>query len=477
MSAGVRKVARNSMSILASDVVSRASTFVLYALIGRYLGAYEFGQMSLALTLFYTFQVFGAAGLKTLATREVARDPTKAGHYLLTGSLVVVIGSSLSIAALAVFVRAIGYGADTANVILLLSLALLPASLAAVSEGVFQAREQMHYIALATVPVHLAKVAVAIVLLSRGYGLYAIVALLLASYVAIVALEWGLLLARITRPRLRADVLRPVAMARAAGPFLGVDGIVALTASANVVLLSKLEGERSVGFYSAAVQLLVPLVLVYQNVALSVFPVMSRRFDNNRDGFRRISHQLLELLVAIGVPVVIALLFLADRVLTLFYGRGDFAAAGDVLRIIVWTLLLAGLTSVLGQVLYASLRESLNLRIVAVDAAVAVVFGVVLIGQFGLIGAAVAAVVTRLVDALLHYRLVSKLLFRVQLAHLLWRPAAAAAAMAGYLSIVRDEGVLFAAASGTVVYAAVLGVLLLWPFPHASVLRRRATIV
>ncbi|TEU13176.1 MAG: hypothetical protein E3J25_06220, partial [Anaerolineales bacterium] len=59
----LRRIARNAASILASDIVSRATTFVLYALVARYLGAVEFGQMSLALSMFYTFGVFAGAGL------------------------------------------------------------------------------------------------------------------------------------------------------------------------------------------------------------------------------------------------------------------------------------------------------------------------------------------------------------------------------------------------------------------------------
>jgi O-antigen/teichoic acid export membrane protein len=130
---GIRRVTGNAASILASDMVNRATTFILYILIGRYLGPYEFGQMSLALTLFYLFQVLAAAGLKTFITREVARDRVKTGEYIVHGTAAVLITSSLALAALWLFVRVMNYSPDTAAVVLLIGLALLPYSLSSVS--------------------------------------------------------------------------------------------------------------------------------------------------------------------------------------------------------------------------------------------------------------------------------------------------------------------------------------------------------
>src|SRR5919106_2172117 len=88
-SAGLVRILANAISILAADAVNRGTTFVLYALVARYLGAFEFGQLSLALTLFYTFQVLAAAGLKTLVVREVARDKKKTNHYLVNGTVTI----------------------------------------------------------------------------------------------------------------------------------------------------------------------------------------------------------------------------------------------------------------------------------------------------------------------------------------------------------------------------------------------------
>src|SRR5205823_7481011 len=113
---GLRKIAGNAASMLTSDAVNRSTTFVLYALIARHLGPHEFGQMSLALTLFYIAQVFALAGVKQVIVRAVAKDRTRTSQYLTSGSLIVAGASLLSLAGLLLFVVLVGYSTDTATI-------------------------------------------------------------------------------------------------------------------------------------------------------------------------------------------------------------------------------------------------------------------------------------------------------------------------------------------------------------------------
>ena len=89
MSLNLRKTSGNALSILSSDVMNRMTSFVLYAMVARHLGAQAFGQLTLAFTLFYTFQVFAVGGLKTLIVRQVAEDRSQTRLYFLNGMMIV----------------------------------------------------------------------------------------------------------------------------------------------------------------------------------------------------------------------------------------------------------------------------------------------------------------------------------------------------------------------------------------------------
>src|SRR6266481_6386508 len=126
MSISLRKIGGNALSILTSDVMNRATSFVVYALVARRLGTFEFGQLSLALSLFYTFQVFAVAGGKTLIVRQVAKDRSQTRMYFVNGCMIVSLASLLSLGALFTFLRLAHYASSTNLIILLLSLGLFP---------------------------------------------------------------------------------------------------------------------------------------------------------------------------------------------------------------------------------------------------------------------------------------------------------------------------------------------------------------
>lgn len=459
---GLRRLLGNIAAILTSDVVNRATTFVLYALAARELGAHAFGQLSLALALFYTFQIFAIGGLRTLVTREVARDPASAGRYLVNGSIGVSLFSLASLLALLGLVSVLGYAADTTVIILLLGLGLLPFALTQICEALFQAWERLHLIAYANVPVNIVKVGLIFALLQGGAGLLTLTLVLVGAHLAILLVEWPLVLRHMGRPRASFDPPFLAGMVRAGGTFFGIDGIIAIWASVNTVLLARLAGETEVGLYSAVSQLMVPVLLIYQSIVRSLFPTLCRRFGQGVGALQAISDQLIELLLMVALPMAVGLYFLAGPALLLLYGDPQFLQAVAPLRVMVWALVALALTSALGQVLVAAMNERATLRIVIVNVLVGLALGAPLIWRFGLMGAAAATLLTRLIDLAQHYAQASRLLFRPALLRAAWRPLGASAALAACLALMDGQPLALTVAAGGLVYGAALAGLTIW---------------
>jgi O-antigen/teichoic acid export membrane protein len=462
MSLNLIKTSGNALSILTSDVMNRATSFVLYALVARHLGAQEFGRLTLAFTLFYTFQVFAVGGLKTLIVRQVAKDRTQTRMYFINGCMIVALSSLASIVALWSFVHLMHYPPATTGVILLLSFGLLPYTISAVCEGIFQAWEQMHYIAYVNVPVNIAKVAGAFLLLTTNRGLYPVVLILLFSLAVIAAGELWILLRKFSSQPASLDFHFSLATVRSAVTFLGIDGTLAVMSSLNIILLSKLATEIEVGLYSAATQLMVPLLLVYQSMAQSIFPLMCRKVEPGYQSLKRIAEQAIELLLVLALPAAAGLFFIGDRVLSLLYKNPAFSQAFPALRIVAWVLILQVFTSVLGQVLVASHREKITLRIVVVDTFVNLLVGWPLISMFGLRGAAVALLLTRMADCFQHYIPAAHLLSGIPIASIVWKPLVAATCMAAYLAGPTGRPGILTGVSATLIYGAALFAVAIW---------------
>jgi O-antigen/teichoic acid export membrane protein len=226
------------------------------------------------------------------------------------------------------------------------------------------------------------------------------------------------------QPQPGLDLRFSLVMLRSSAPFLGIDVTVALWSSVQIILLSAMATETEVGFYSAAAQVLVPVGLLFQSLTQTMFPIMCRRFVEDCRDLKQVAESMLVCLLAVAVPISGVLYIVADRVLALLYHGERFGPAVPVLRILVWTVVLGAITQALGQVLLAGRREVVTLRIVAVNAAVSLALGVLLIDRLGpLRGASLATVIAGVVNVIQHYVPVSRLLGGISFGRPAWSAA------------------------------------------------------
>ena len=420
----------NILSLLSSDVLNRTTTFALYALVARYAGAEEFGQLSLALTLCYVFQVLAAGGLRTLITREIARAPAQTTAFVVRGSVAASICGIGAAAGQVLVAVLLGYSAQTVQVLAMLALGLVPYALAQVAEAAFQGRERMDFIARANVPANLAKLALVWVLVTGGAGVTALASVIAGTHLMVLVLDWYYLRRLVDRSDIRLSLEGIGALWHQTLPFLGMDGIIAVYGSLNAILLSKLASEVDVGLYNAANQVLVPTNILLINLVLSVFPLIVRRFDLGTQLVHHIYEALGEFVLFIALLSAVGLFLLAEPILLLLYGQDDFSRSSEALRIMAWGLMPVAMSHVLGHVQLAGLGERTTLRIVAINMVISLAVGLVLIPGLGLRGAALAALVSQVASFGQHYLTVRRLVPGLALATIVWRPALAGTIMA-----------------------------------------------
>ncbi len=452
-----RRFVTNLAAVLTGDLLNKGTTFLIYILVARHLGAYSFGQMSLALTLFYAFQVIAAFGMQTLITREIAKDEQVAGRYFVGGLLVGLVASLAAMVLLIVSVVALNYPLDTRNVILVTSLGLIPFAVASTCEAVIRGWEKMHLIALVQIPVNLLKVLATVYLIWFGGNVFQIVAVIVFAQF-LIALSLLVITVRHLEPWNSSflDLTFVWSIVTRSTTFVGIDTVTAWWTSLNIVLLSKMTSEIDVGLYNAANQLMVPMGIFYQSVMVAAFPIMCRKFSTGPDGLRRAANRLIELLMILAVPGTVGLFIVAEPALGFVFKGKDFIEAASVVRIIAVILILKALTFALGHVLLAGSRELTTLRIVVVNLFVNFLLGWILIANWGLMGAAIAALVTRIVDAFQHLGPVKQIVTQLEFGRLIWKPLLASLVMVGYLLLFQGQDFPQLIASAVVIYFAVL---------------------
>lgn len=453
---GLSRIFSNTAAILTSDVSNRLATFITYALVARFLGVHEFGQMALGFILFRTFLVLSAAGLESLIIREVARELKEAKKYLVNASIVACCTSILAIFCLGLLTRALGYAADTSSIIMLLSIGLLPFSLSLIYDALFKAREKMHYVGISNLAVNIVKVVLLYLFLLKGAGLQQVIILFLFTYLVAMIIKLFFLLRQLSGIKEKFDLKFSLAMTKSSTTFLGINSIRAAMNSFIVILLSKLTSEIEVGLFSAANQLMTPVILVFESITVSVYPAMCRSFNNGIQRLKQISERVLEVFVAIVLPSSIILFFLADYLLVLLYGKQDFSLSADVLKIMVWGLVLRAAAKVFGVVLIASMQERKTLRILAVDLLVMVICGSIFVSQYGLIGCAITMLLVRIIDFIQHFFPVKKLLSSFPLIRLIWIQILASMGMAFCFLLLTGYNPILKTFAAVMIYSGVL---------------------
>jgi O-antigen/teichoic acid export membrane protein len=259
-------------------------------------------------------------------------------------------------------------------------------------------------------------------------------------------------------------------MIKSATSFLGIQSLIAIRSSLYIVLLSILATESIVGLLNAVLQFTAPLILIFTNIALSIFPAMCKRYNSDLGYLKRITENSVGLLLNIAVPAAVGLFFLASPALILIYGE-DFVYASGALQIIAFSLILRAPTHVLGQVLWASSRENLSFRIVVITTLIELVIGLILISRYGLIGAAIGVLASEFVDLLLHQLVINQQFFKVTLGRLVWRPVVASVFMVLCLVMMNDQVIYLSVLCAATLYVGVLIALEIWFAGGASQLK------
>ncbi len=453
---------RNTLSILGSDIANRASSFALYALIGRFLGEFAFGQTQLALTFFYVGWSLAGLGIKYYLMRELSEQPEKTDGYLVNGSVLVVMASVVVFAALIGVVILSGYREETALAIVLMGVTIIPYTLMMVTEGVFIGREKMHLVFIVNAPVNLLNIVISFIALSMGASLLTIIAFQVIAYGLILCLEWYLMLRYVTKPRFRVDFRVLRTLFSGARSFFGIEATVAVMALLQPYLVSRVATEIDVGLYGAAGQLSSPIMLVMMSVINSLLPTLTRQ---GKAGYRTLkvsAEKLIEITLGTTLPAVTGVILLAPQILVFLYGRESFAEATIYLRIVMPMLIVRAVIQVVGILLYASSNESVNLRITVIMTGLSLIVNILLITRLGAMGAAYANLLLTFVDLGLHYLFIwQRMSIIVDPLPASWRPALASLAMAlVLLALPQDLHVLVSIGVGVIVYAVAFGILL-----------------
>lgn len=392
MTPGLTKLIQNCIALFFSRLSPRIFSFLFVIYIARFLGAEDFGKFVLALGYFELFLALSARALTIIATREIAKLPSKADEYIslsvILGLMLTVVTSSLLVALCHIF----PYSQDTRSALYLVCIALLPSTIAAIFEGAFVGFQKAEYVTYGTVIENCLRTALWFIALILGYRLLVLITILVATR-GIVLLFYLFYYSRtISRFKWSIDL-------KGCRTFINEWRVIAfenwlstIIYGLDIILISILCGESMVGIYSAANKVVNFADIAASSFVVAVFPYMCSLYKESETEFMRLIEGSLKFMLVILIPGTIVLFTLSDKVIWLIYGK-EFIKSAPILSVLVWLVILKFLNPFLSHVLFAKGEQRRSLQAAAISLICYMPIGALFVRWWGGVGGAWALLI------------------------------------------------------------------------------------
>jgi len=456
----VRTVAKNSLVPMGASLLIQVINFALALVVLRILGPENNGRYAFAVTVWFFLSAITEFGLGILATREVARDRSKANVFLTNSIVLRMALTLLSIVLLAgviAFYSATGdMDAPTMGALALLWLSLFPNHIAGALSGMFYAYERFEYPTAIEIATALVSVALQIAVLLAGYGIVGLAGVSIVTNLFTLAVMYYLVRQLLFKPHFAFDRQLARWMFIESYPLMMNNLLANLFFKIDVFLLLPLTNATILGYYNAAYKFVNALNFIPSKFTLAIFPMLSRLSTGSTDAMRRALIVSVKLLLWIALPITVATVFIAEPLILLFAGAAYLPDSAIALQWLIFFLPFSFINSVVHYVLIALNEQRFLTRAFLIGLLFNVAANLIAIPTMTYRGAALVTVLSELALLVPFYYALRKHMPPLPIRDILWRPAAAAAVMGAVLYALVPQNLLLALIVGTLAYGAAL---------------------
>lgn len=457
----VRRIAKNTLILLLSQVLGYGLGFFYIMYTARHLGAEGFGVLSFALAFTAIFGIFTDFGLQLLTVREVARDKALASKYLSNLSAMKLAMCVLTFLLIALTINLMNYPGKTVLIVYIITLAVMMNAFITMFYSIFQAFEKMEYQSVGQILNGVLLFLGVLAAMKWDFGVTGFAMLYVLS--GAVCLIYSIAVLKVRFPGVFSEWLRRslevdrtfwVLTWKETFPFGLAMFFVMIFYWIDSVMLSVMKGDAEVGWYNAAYRIVLVLPFIPQSLIAAIYPVTSMFYKTSTDSLRTSFEKSFKYLTIISVPIGVATTLIAKRIILPIYGEG-YSNSILPLQILVWSSVFIFMSISFGNLFNSLNRQSIGTKITGVCALVNVALNIILIPRLSLIGAGISTVLTELVSLFLCFVWSSKIGYAIplnKLVNIFLRVAVSSAIMGFYITIFHNMNILVLIPSAAAVY-------------------------
>ena len=388
------KTVKNATWIIVCKIIQAGLSLVVTMLSSRVLGPAGYGLINYAMSIVTFLAPIMYLGFTSVLVQEIVQHPELEGETLGTAIAMSFFSSLVCIGGVAAFVSIANKGETETLIVCLLYSVLLIFQSVEIIVYWFQAKLLSKYSSLTILAAFIAVSLYQLWVLFTGKSIYwfaisnALNYFLIASILIIIYKKLG-------GQKLSFSFNTFRRMFARSKYYIISDMMITIFAQTDRIMIKLMLGDSQTGYYSAAVTCATMTGFVFTAIIDSMRPTILEAKKDNTPGYELNMKRLYNIVIYLSMLQSLLITLLSGFIVRILYGS-DYAAAVPALRIVAWYTTFSYIGSVRNIWILAEGKQKYLLCINMLGAVANVALNFLLIGKFGINGAAFASLITQI---------------------------------------------------------------------------------
>ena len=368
--------------------------------VARYLGPEDFGILSFSLSFVGLFVAFGKLGLNSIVVRELVKHPEEKNTIIGTSIFLRILGGIVLLIVVFLALQLTSTNHSEKIIVMIIALGQLFLCFE-VFDFYFQSQVKGKFSGIAGTVGLIASSAARITFMLAGLPLiWFAVAVVIEHCVRAANLLYFYLKQGFGIRKLKVSWEIAKDLLRNSWSLILSGIAISIYMKIDQVMIKEMLDSNSVGQYAAAVRLTNVWYFLPTTIVASLFPAMISSLNKNKELFYYRLQKLYDVFFIIAFLICLAMSLFSEKLVLLLFGS-DYIVASQILTVYIWSSIFVFHGAIRGQYLIAMNKQVIGLQFRIVGMVLNLILNYLLIGYYGVIGAAYATLVSFLLPVYL----------------------------------------------------------------------------
>lgn len=388
-----QKVVKNLVWAVIGKIVTLLGSLLVGIFVARYLGPEQYGLMNYVFSYIAVFQVFASFGLDSIEIREEAHRNDEKNKLIGTAFLLKILFASITILLVVISVWIFEADTFTKWMIIMYSLSMIMNSFGVI-RNYFTSIVWNEYIVKTEITRTIIGAGIKVALLLIHADL---IWFILSTLFDTILLASGYIVSyRRKIDRIRNwtfDKTTALYLIKQSFPLLLSGAAVVIYQKIDQVMLGNMIDKTAVGYYSVAGKFTEICLFIPTILSQTITPILVKAYHENIDDYQRKAKSFMNITIWGTIIICIGICLISNPLIKYTFGT-EYTAATILLQIMIFKTIGYASAQITGALIVIEEKQKYVVIRNIIGCLVCIGLNLLLIPQYGVVGAAIASVIT-----------------------------------------------------------------------------------